>query len=62
MLIKVYDKNTNHNKIKVSLRTKDKLYVRAGGGIVADSQPEKETLETEAKANGMLKALNLINK
>ena len=48
--------------IRSIIRTKDKLYVRAGGGIVADSQPEKETLETEAKANGMLKALNLINK
>ena len=33
------------------------LFFRAGGGIVADSIPENETSETEAKANGMLKAL-----
>ena len=32
-------------------------FFRAGGGIVADSKPEFETLETEAKANGMLKAI-----
>ncbi len=34
-----------------------KISLRAGGGIVADSIPEKETSETEAKANAMLKAL-----
>ena len=34
-----------------------KISLRAGGGIVADSIPEKETIETEAKANAMLKAL-----
>ncbi len=48
--------------IRSIVRTKDKLFIRAGGGIVADSKPDKETLETEAKANGMLNALNLINK
>ena len=37
-----------------------KISLRAGGGIVADSIPEKETLETEAKANGMLNALKLL--
>ena len=37
-----------------------KISLRAGGGIVADSIPEKETLETEAKANGMLIALKLL--
>ena len=39
------------------MREENKLSLRAGGGIVADSIPEKETLETEAKANAMLKAL-----
>jgi anthranilate synthase component 1 len=33
------------------------LRFRAGAGIVADSDPEKELLETQAKAEGMLKAL-----
>ena len=32
------------------LLEKNNLYFRAGGGIVADSAPEAETLETEAKA------------
>ena len=40
----------------------NKLFVRAGGGIVADSIPENETLETEAKANGMLRAIGSFKK
>ncbi len=48
--------------IRSMVRTEDKLFIRAGGGIVADSNPQKETLETEAKANGMLRALELVNK
>lgn len=47
--------------IRTMLREKNKLTLRAGGGIVADSIPEKEILETEAKANGMLKALQKIS-
>ena len=47
--------------IRTMIREGNKLSLRAGGGIVADSIPEKETLETEAKANGMLKALYEIN-
>ena len=43
--------------IRTLVREENKLSLRAGGGIVADSVPEKETLETEAKANAMLKAL-----
>ncbi len=43
--------------IRSMLRENNKLFFRAGGGIVADSVPENETFETEAKANGMLKAL-----
>lgn len=35
----------------------DKLELRAGGGIVMDSEPAKELLETRAKAQGMLAAL-----
>tara|TARA_Y100001970_G_C14176241_1_gene827153 strand:- start:148 stop:1638 length:1491 start_codon:yes stop_codon:yes gene_type:complete len=44
----------------ISLRTglvKDnKLYVQAGGGIVFDSDPEKEFLETVNKANALIDA------
>lgn len=35
----------------------DTLVVRAGGGIVADSDPHAETRETEAKAEGVLRAI-----
>ena len=37
----------------------DKLSLRAGAGIVADSIPEKELEETRAKARGLLLALGL---
>lgn len=47
--------------IRSMVHEKEKVFLRAGGGIVADSIPEKETLETEAKANGMLKALKLLS-
>ncbi len=43
--------------IRSLIKENNRLFLRAGGGIVADSIPEKETLETEAKANAMLKAL-----
>ena len=43
--------------IRTILKENDDLFFRAGGGIVADSVPQNETLETEAKANGMLKAV-----
>ncbi len=48
--------------IRSMLKEKEFLYFRAGGGIVADSIPENETFETEAKANGMLKALGSFSK
>jgi anthranilate synthase component I len=35
------------------------VYVQAGGGIVADSDPEYEVRETEAKANAVFEALRL---
>ena len=44
--------------IRTMIREHDKISIRAGGGIVADSIPERETFETEAKANALLKALN----
>jgi len=48
--------------IRSMLKEKEFLFFRAGGGIVADSIPENETIETEAKANGMLKALGSFSK
>ena len=44
--------------IRSILKEGDIMYLRAGGGIVADSVPENETLETEAKASAMLKAIS----
>ncbi len=35
------------------------VYVQAGAGIVADSVPEKEYLETVSKAKGMMKAVDM---
>jgi len=36
------------------------LYFRAGAGIVADSDPQKELAETRAKARGLLRALGVL--
>ena len=47
--------------IRSMLLENNKLFFRAGGGIVADSAPESETLETESKANGILNALKSFN-
>jgi anthranilate synthase component 1 len=43
--------------IRTMLREGDRVSLRAGGGIVADSQPEKELDETCAKAEGVVRAL-----
>ncbi|TAN42389.1 MAG: anthranilate synthase component I [Nitrospirae bacterium] len=37
----------------------DAIYVQAGAGIVADSQPESEYTETVNKARGMIKAVDM---
>ncbi len=52
----------NHNlDMAITIRTiifeKDKAYIQAGAGIVADSKPEKEYQETVNKAMGMMRAL-----
>ncbi|MBD3610380.1 MAG: aminodeoxychorismate synthase component I [Gammaproteobacteria bacterium] len=56
----------NHNgdmDLNILIRTivkQDKqLWLRAGGGIVVDSQPEAELNETRAKARGLLHALGI---
>ncbi|PKL52405.1 MAG: anthranilate synthase component I [Nitrospira bacterium HGW-Nitrospira-1] len=36
-----------------------KVYVQAGAGIVADSEPEREYIETLNKAKGMMKAVDM---
>jgi len=41
--------------IRTLVREHDKLYFRAGGGIVADSQASHELAETRAKACGLIK-------
>jgi anthranilate synthase component 1 len=49
--------------VAIALRTaviKDRtLYVQAGGGIVADSQPEAEWQETQSKAKALLRAAEM---
>ena len=37
------------------------LYVQAGAGIVADSVPESEWMETQNKARAVLRAAELVN-
>ncbi len=41
--------------------TDNKIYVQAGAGIVADSDPESEFQETLSKARGLLQAIELTN-
>lgn len=43
--------------IRTMVQHDDRLYFRAGAGIVADSEPERELAETRAKAEGLLRAL-----
>lgn len=43
--------------IRTALYRNGKAYVQAGGGVVADSDPEKEYEETCNKANAVLKAM-----
>jgi anthranilate synthase component 1 len=49
--------------VAIALRTavvKDgKLHVQAGGGVVADSQPEAEWQETQNKARALLRAAEM---
>ncbi len=43
--------------IRTMMRDADRIFFRAGAGIVADSVPVRELEETRAKARGMLRAL-----
>jgi len=44
--------------IRTLVRVGDRLFLQAGGGIVADSVPEREFDETLHKAKGMLRAVS----
>ena len=44
--------------LRTALIKKNKFYVQAGAGIVADSNPKKEYLETINKAKALLKAID----
>ena len=43
--------------IRMAVKKYDKVYVQAGGGIVADSVPEKEYEESENKAKAVIEAI-----
>jgi anthranilate synthase component 1 len=54
--------NGNHDScigIRTAVIRDKKIYIQSGAGIVADSIPESEFLETVNKAKGMLKAVVL---
>ena len=43
--------------IRTLFADKDRAYIQAGAGIVADSIPEHEWFETDHKAEALMKAL-----
>ena len=45
--------------IRTLIMHSGRVYVQAGAGIVADSEPEKEYVETVNKAKGMMKAVDM---
>ncbi len=44
--------------LRTALIKNDKFYVQAGAGIVADSKPDKEYIETVNKAKALMKAID----
>ena len=55
----------NHDScigIRTALLKDDRIYIQSGAGIVADSVPANEYMETINKARGMLKAVALCEK
>jgi anthranilate synthase component I len=48
--------------IRTAVIKENKLYVQAGAGIVADSQPDKEWEETQNKAQAIVNAVQLAEK
>jgi len=45
--------------IRTLLYDRNTVSFRAGGGIVHDSVPDRELMETRHKAQGLLNAINL---
>jgi len=45
--------------IRTLFADKNQAYIQAGGGVVADSVPEKEWFETEHKAKALMQALEM---
>ena len=45
--------------IRMAVHKEDKVYVQAGGGIVADSVPENEYNESANKAKAVMQAIEL---
>jgi anthranilate synthase component 1 len=45
--------------IRTMMVTDSKVYIQAGAGIVADSDPEKEYVETKNKAGALVEALSV---
>ena len=43
--------------IRMAVKKNDRVYIQAGAGIVADSIPEREYLETENKAKAVMEAI-----
>jgi anthranilate synthase component 1 len=52
--------------LAIAIRTlqieKDRFYLQAGAGIVADSDPEMEYQETLNKARGVKRAIEMANR
>ncbi|MDR7518368.1 MAG: anthranilate synthase component I [Armatimonadota bacterium] len=48
--------------IRSIVMTNDRAYVQAGAGIVADSIPEREYLETVSKAKALVRALEIVGR
>lgn len=46
--------------IRTMILKEEKLYIQAGAGIVADSDPDLEYAETKNKAEGMMKAIRMV--
>jgi anthranilate synthase component 1 len=56
-----YFSYNGNSDFAITIRTlfaqRDRAYIQAGAGIVADSIPEREWFETEHKAGALIKAL-----
>jgi anthranilate synthase component 1 len=48
--------------IRTALFKEDAAYIQAAGGIVYDSTPDQEFMETENKLKHLIAAFNLVNR